>query len=54
MVVEDARRLGDPPSLVSDVEKIRATLKWTPSYDDLDKIVQTSLAWEHKLAARQS
>ena len=30
------------------------TLKWTPSYDDLDKIVQTSLAWEHKLAARQS
>lgn len=53
-VIEDARRPGDPPFLVSDVEKIRATLKWTPSHDDLDKIVQTSLAWEHKLAARQS
>jgi len=50
-VEEHPRRAGDPPELVSIAEKIRQTLDWNPRYDDLNTIVQTSLAWERKLAA---
>lgn len=49
---EEARRAGDPPELVAVAERIQASLGWTPRYDDLDKIVQTSLAWERKIADR--
>lgn len=51
-VKEDVRREGDPAYLVSDVTRIHQTLQWQPQYDDLDKIVTTSLAWEKKLAER--
>jgi UDP-glucose 4-epimerase len=51
-VKEEPRRAGDPPALVADVRKIQQTLQWTPRYDDLDKIVTTSLAWESKLLNR--
>jgi UDP-glucose 4-epimerase len=47
----EGRRAGDPPTLVADANRIRELLGWTPGLDDLDKIVATSLAWEHKLAA---
>jgi len=43
------RRAGDPPALIAAVDKIRRTLDWTPRYDDLAFIVQTSLDWERKL-----
>jgi UDP-glucose 4-epimerase len=49
-IVEEPRRAGDPPSLIASVERIHRTLKWQPKYDDLDKIVETSLAWERKLS----
>lgn len=49
--VEVERRAGDPPSLVARVEKIHATLDWTPRFDDLEKICASSLAWERELAA---
>lgn len=49
---EHPRRPGDPPELVAAVDKIRRVLDWTPRYDDLDVIVRTSLAWEHKLTER--
>ncbi len=52
-VVEQPRRAGDPASLVAAVEKIHNTLDWTPQYDDLDKIVETSLNWEKILLERQ-
>ena len=45
-VREDARRAGDPPSLVADANRIRELLGWTPRLDDLDQIVASSLAWE--------
>ena len=45
-VREDARRAGDPPTLVADAGRIRELLGWTPKLDDLDKIVASSLAWE--------
>jgi UDP-glucose 4-epimerase len=48
-VKEEPRRQGDPAFLVADVSKIHQTLAWKPLYDDLDKIVTTSLAWENKL-----
>ena len=49
-VREAERRAGDPPSLVADAGRIREMLGWTPRLDDLDQIVSSSLAWEHKLA----
>lgn len=51
-VVEEPRRAGDPPELIAVAGRIREVLGWTPQYDDLDTIVQTSLAWERKIAAR--
>ena len=45
-VREDRRRAGDPPTLVADANRIRELLGWTPSFDDLDRIVATSLHWE--------
>jgi UDP-glucose 4-epimerase len=45
-VREDARRPGDPPTLVANASRIRELLGWTPRLDDLDQIVATSLAWE--------
>ena len=44
------RRAGDSGMLVSDPSKIRATLPWTPQFDDLDTIVEHALQWERRLA----
>lgn len=49
-LVEEARRAGDPPELIAVADRIRSTLGWRPRYDDLDTIVQTSLAWERRIA----
>lgn len=43
------RRAGDPDSLISDNQRIKATLPWVPQYADLDTIVSHALAWERKL-----
>jgi len=53
-IVEEARRPGDPPELVARADRIREVLGWEPKLDDLDRIVQTSLAWERRIAARDS
>jgi UDP-glucose 4-epimerase len=45
------RRPGDPPAIVADAQRIRATLGWTPQFDDLDTIVRHALAWEQSLAS---
>lgn len=52
-IVEQPRRAGDPPLLIAGVERIHATLDWTPQYDDLDLIVKTSLDWERELLKRE-
>ncbi|MCH8160048.1 MAG: hypothetical protein IIA08_09245 [Proteobacteria bacterium] len=39
-------------SLIAIADRIRDVLDWTPQYDNLDTIVQTSLEWERKIAAR--
>jgi UDP-glucose 4-epimerase len=45
----ESRRAGDPPSLISDNARIKATLPWVPRYADLDTIVGHALQWERKL-----
>lgn len=44
------RRAGDPDSLISDNQLIKATLPWVPEYADLDLIVAHALQWERKLS----
>lgn len=51
-IVEKPRRAGDPPELIAVADKIRQVLNWAPLYDDLDAIVESSLKWERKIAAR--
>jgi UDP-glucose 4-epimerase len=53
-IKEAPRRAGDPPTLIAKAKLIREVLGWTPRYDDLEAIVTHSLAWERKLAARNS
>ncbi len=48
--VMEARRTGDPDSLVSDPSLLKQTLPWQPRHDRLDEIVSHALAWERKLS----
>ncbi len=48
---EKPRRAGDPPQLVAKADRIRATLGWTPKYDNLETIVRSQLEWERRLIA---
>lgn len=48
----EGRRAGDPEALVADNRRIKATLNWSPQYDDLEKIVRHALAWEKKLQSK--
>ncbi len=50
-IEEAPRRAGDPPELVAVADRVRNVLGWRPRLDDLDRIVETSLAWERKIAA---
>ncbi len=44
------RRPGDIMTMVADTSRIRATLDWTPAYDNLDTIAAHALAWEEKVS----
>ncbi len=46
---EEPRRAGDPPTLIATADRIRDVLGWQPKFDDLKKIVESSLNWERKL-----
>ena len=41
-----ARRAGDPASLIADNGKIRSLFEWEPRLDDLDTICLTAYEWE--------
>ena len=43
------RRPGDIMTMIADTTLMRATLDWTPRYDDLETIAAHALAWEQKL-----
>jgi UDP-glucose 4-epimerase len=47
--VENApRRAGDPAMLISNCDKIKQKMNWTPKYDDLEFICKTAYEWEKK------
>jgi len=50
---ETGRRPGDPPELVADPTLARTRLDWQPRYSDLDTIIRTALAWEHRAGRRR-
>jgi UDP-glucose 4-epimerase len=49
LIKEEARREGDPPSLIARADRVRSLLGWKPALDRLDTIVESALRWEEKL-----
>ena len=45
----ESRRAGDPAVLISDNNKIKTKMNWTPKYNDLELICKTALEWEKNL-----
>ena len=52
-VEEAPRRPGDIMTMIADTQRIRATLNWTPQFDDLKTIATHALAWEEQLLAKR-
>ncbi len=48
----EARRAGDPDSLISDNRAIKSQLGWQPQHDDLETIVRHALQWERILGEK--
>ncbi len=44
------RRPGDPPRLVADITKMRATLDWQPQFDNVHEIIRHAYRWEQSIA----
>jgi len=44
-VVEDARRPGDPPTLVASATRAREELGWEPKFPELERIIETAWKW---------
>tara|TARA_Y100000590_G_scaffold469225_1_gene655643 strand:- start:1844 stop:2827 length:984 start_codon:yes stop_codon:yes gene_type:complete len=42
-------RKGDSETLVADVSKLKKYIDWTPSYNNLNIIIKTAIAWETQL-----
>lgn len=49
----EARRPGDPPTLIADASRIRTVLGWQPLHDNLEKILRSALDWEYELQRRE-
>jgi UDP-glucose 4-epimerase len=45
---KEARRPGDPASLVADSEKAHRLLGWTPKMSDLDSIIASAWDWKRR------
>jgi UDP-glucose 4-epimerase len=48
-VIESPRRAGDPPALISNPARIRATMRWEPAHDDIEGIALSAYNWEKRL-----
>ncbi|SCZ12227.1 UDP-glucose 4-epimerase GalE [Microvirga guangxiensis] len=48
------RRAGDPATLIAAADRIRNTLGWEPTLDDLETIITHALAWEASLKTRNA
>lgn len=44
-VVDESRREGDPPVLLSSSQKAGGELGWNPAYSDISTIIETALRW---------
>jgi len=44
-VTSGPRRPGDPPALVAQPDRARAALGFTPQWQDLEAIVETTARW---------
>ncbi len=44
-----SRRKGDLEQLVSDISKIKNFINWTPKFNNLETIVNSSIEWEKKI-----
>ena len=49
-VINDARRPGDPATLIASPEQARRVLGWNAKYAGLDEIVATAWQWQEKTA----
>lgn len=47
-VKESPRRLGDPPTLISDPSRIKQDLGWKPTHDNLYGIIRSAIDWERR------
>lgn len=45
----EARRAGDPATLISDNRKIKTKMNWQPKYENLELICQSAYEWEIKV-----
>ena len=43
------KRAGDPAMLISNNNKIKTKMKWTPKYDNLETICKNAYEWEKKI-----
>ncbi len=43
------RRPGDSEQLIANVDKLYKHIKWKPKFNDLNKIIKTSVEWEKKI-----
>ncbi len=48
-VIEEARRLGDPASLIADSKKAKSMLGWQPRYASLDDMVAHAWSYEQQI-----
>ena len=44
-----SRRAGDVDVVYANVKKIKEILKWKPKYNDINKIIKSSIKWEKSL-----
>jgi len=51
-IIETERRLGDPPALISDPQRIKELFAWQPALQDIRLICETSYKWEKNYASR--
>ena len=42
---EEARRAGDPSTLIASSDKAKSILGWDPKYADLETIIETAWKW---------
>ena len=52
-IIESERRIGDPPELIANNDKIQRILGWHSRYDDINIIIESAFNWEKKLKQKR-